>query len=215
MGIQKLLDAVGMTERPAGILWDMDGTLIDTEPEWLEASIAVVEEAGGVWTDEDAEDILGASSEDHATVLARAVERETGRQVDHWPLFDNVVASVERHMRDGFSLMPGALEMMQAFQKEGIPQGLVTASPRVLVEALFDGIDGHPLDVAVTGDDDIPGKPDPAPYRLGAERLGVPIDQCLAFEDSEPGTAAARDAGAFTVSVIDQPLASLAALLER
>lgn len=209
MTVDKLFAELGMTDSPAGILWDMDGTIIDSEPEWLSASIEVVEEAGGVWLKEDEDAILGVSSADHAGALARAVKRGTGEDPDHRELFEKVVLALESHMREGFTLIPGAMDMFSAFQEAGIPQALVTASPRVLVEALFDGIEGHPLAVAVTGDDEIPGKPDPAPYLLGAERLGVPIGNCLAFEDSQTGLAAARGAGAHTIAVTERPLIEL------
>lgn len=214
MGIDKLLSHLGLDERPAAVLWDMDGTIIDSEPEWLAASIEVVEAAGGVWLDEDEDAILGVSSIDHAKALNRAVKRGTRQDSDHWELFNQVVDAIERHMREGFTLIPGATDLLQAFQEAGIPQALVTASPRVLVDALFDGIDGHPLQEAVTGSDDIPGKPDPAPYLLGAEKLGVPIDRCLAFEDSQTGLAAARGAGAHTIAVTQTPLADIAKHLE-
>lgn len=209
MGIDRLLSHLGLDERPAAVLWDMDGTIIDSEPEWLSASIEVVESAGGIWLDEDEDAILGVSSIDHAKALSRAVKRGTGEDSDHWKLFNHVVDAIERHMREGFTLIPGAIELLHAFQEAGIPQALVTASPRVLVDALFDGIDGHPLQEAVTGSDDIPGKPDPAPYLLGAEKLGVPIDRCLAFEDSQTGLAAARGAGAHTIAVTQTPLADI------
>lgn len=214
MGLETLFTELGLGEPPAGVLWDMDGTIIDTEPEWLAASINVVEQGGGEWLDEDEEAILGASAIDHAKVLSHAITRTTGKEADHWELFGNVVRDVESHMRQGFTLMPGAMELLRAFQEAGIPQALVTASPRVLVEALFDGIDGHPLAQAVTGDDEIPGKPDPAPYLLGAERLGVRIEKCLAFEDSKPGLAAARGAGAHTVPVTERPLTEFAKFLK-
>lgn len=209
MGIDKLLLHLGLDQRPSAVLWDMDGTIIDSEPEWLSASIEVVEGAGGIWLDEDEDAILGVSSIDHAKVLNRAVKRGTGEDSDHWELFNQVVDAIERHMREGFTLIPGAIELLKAFQEAGIPQALVTASPRVLVDALFDGIDGHPLQEAVTGSDDIPGKPDPAPYLLGAEKLGVAIDRCLAFEDSQTGLAAARGAGAHTIAVTQTPLADI------
>lgn len=214
MGIDKLLLHLGLDQRPSAVLWDMDGTIIDSEPEWLSASIEVVEGAGGIWLDEDEDAILGVSSIDHAKALNRAVKRGTGEDSDHWKLFNQVVDAIERHMREGFTLIPGAIELLQSFQEAGIPQALVTASPRVLVDALFDGIDGHPLQEAVTGSDDIPGKPDPAPYLLGAEKLGVAIDRCLAFEDSQTGLAAARGAGAHTIAVTQTPLADIAKHLE-
>lgn len=209
MGIDKLFAALGLADRPAGILWDMDGTIIDSEPEWLSASIDVVNDAGGVWLEEDEDNILGVSSADHAKALADAVKRGTGQDSDAWELFDKVVDALERHMREGFTLIPGALDLLGAFQEADIPQALVTASPRILVDALFDGIESHPLQAAVTGSDEIPGKPDPAPYLLGAERLGVPITSCLAFEDSQTGLAAARGAGAHTIAVTEKPLAQL------
>lgn len=84
MELEQLWSEVGLSHRPDGVLWDMDGTLIDTEPEWLAASIEVVEESGGIWlADEDPQAILGVSSEDHATALARAVTRGTGRPPIH------------------------------------------------------------------------------------------------------------------------------------
>lgn len=210
MALSELFADIGVTKAPAAILWDMDGTIVDTEPEWLSASIKVVEEAGGVWLpNEDPQRILGVSSKDHATALAQAVTRGTGEKADPQMLFDHVVDAIEAHMRKGLVLMPGAGELLSAFETAGLPQALVTASPKSLVQALVDGLGDHPLSTYVSGDDEIPGKPDPAPYLLGAERLGVDINDCLVFEDSDTGLAAARAAGATVHSVTERPLAEL------
>lgn len=207
--VDALLAHLGLSSRPQAILWDMDGTLIDTEPEWLAASIEVVEGNGGIWhPDEDPQKVLGVSSEEHVRTLATAVARG-GVEADGWELFGKVVQHIETHLRQGFTLIPGAQEILDAFHSAGIPQALVTASPKPLVQALFDGMAGHPLQAFVSGSDDVPGKPDPAPYLLGAERLGVDITQCLVFEDSVTGLAAARASGATVVSVNDTPLSSL------
>lgn len=206
---KRLLRELGLESMPAGVLWDMDGTIIDTEPEWLAASIAIVEEHGGIWHhDKDPQRVLGVSSEDHAKALADAVRRG-GEEADAWELFDQVVTHIEKHIRAGVPLIPGAGELLDFFQENAVPQALVTASPRNLVQALVDGIPHHPFTTFVSGSDDIPGKPNPAPYLLGADRLGVDIAQCLAFEDSMTGLAAARGSGATVHSVTERPLTTL------
>ncbi|MGO1622220.1 HAD family hydrolase [Flaviflexus sp.] len=210
IALTDLYTELGLKHAPAAILSDKDVTIVDTEPGWCPASIKVVEEAGGVWLpNEDPQRILGVSSKDHATALAQAVTRGTGEKADPQMLFDHVGNAIEARMRKGLVLMPGAGEVLSAFETAGLPQALVTASPKSLVQALVDGLGDHPLSTYVSGDDEIPGQPDPAPYLLGAERLGVDINDCLVFEDSDTGLAAARAAGATVHSVTERPLAEL------
>ncbi|WP_081689967.1 HAD family hydrolase [Actinotignum schaalii] len=195
---------------PAAVLWDMDGTLVDSEEEWARVSGNVVRSHGGIWTDEDVLAIRGADTIAHGRRMMAAVRRGGG-EVDPWKMFAEVLRAMADHMADA-ELIDGAAELLDAFSAAGIPQALVTATPGRPVEIFLAG-PGSRLEAAVTGDDDVPGKPNPAPYLLGAQRLGVPIESCLAFEDSGPGLAAARSAGAFTVDVGEFPLAELAALL--
>ncbi|MDE1576459.1 MAG: HAD family phosphatase [Actinotignum sanguinis] len=195
---------------PAAVLWDMDGTLVDSEEEWARVSGNVVRAHGGIWTDEDIVAIRGADTIAHGRRMMDAVRRGGG-EVDPWKMFAEVLRAMADHMADA-QLIDGAGALLDAFSAAGIPQALVTATPGRPVEIFLAG-PGSRLEAAVTGDDDVPGKPNPAPYLLGAERLGVAIENCLAFEDSGPGLAAARSAGAFTVDVGEFPLVELAALL--
>ncbi len=195
---------------PAAVLWDMDGTLVDSEEEWARVSGNVVRAHGGIWTDEDIVAIRGADTIAHGRRMMDAVRRGGG-EVDPWKMFAEVLRAMADHMADA-QLIDGAGALLDAFSAAGIPQALVTATPGRPVEIFLAG-PGSRLEAAVTGDDDVPGKPNPAPYLLGAQRLGVPIESCLAFEDSGPGLAAARNAGAFTVDVGEFPLVELAALL--
>ena len=102
---------------------------------------------------------------------------------------------------DGIVEIPGAAALIAALTEAGAPVALVTSAPRTLAVARMEAA-GSPLpDVVVTPADVEHGKPAPDPYLLGARRLGVPIADCVVFEDVEAGLRAGLDAGARTVVV--------------
>ena len=181
---------------PAAVLWDMDGTLVDTEPAWMGAEQALVEEFGGTWTDADALRMIGMS-----LLPAAAILQEHGVdlpvEVIGERLVDGVVAAVGRHLE----WQPGALELLAALRGAGVRCALVTMSYRRFAEAvLTQGPDGA-FDVVVTGDEVVRPKPHPEPYLRAAELLGVAIEDCVAIEDSPPGVASALASGARTLGV--------------
>ncbi|MDY5129078.1 HAD family hydrolase [Actinotignum urinale] len=208
LSMEKLVDYLQLPFMPQGILWDMDGTLVDSEAEWGRVTEEIVRSYGGQWTKKDALAITGAGSQTHAYAMARRVH-EAGAKEDPWKLFAKVLRGMETHM-GSVTLIDGGAELIDFFDAHSIPQALVTATPGEPVRLFLSGV-GSRLKTAVTGDDPVPGKPDPAPYALGAERIGVPIEFCVAFEDSIPGTTSARRAGAFVVDVHEYPLAGIVA----
>ncbi len=181
---------------PAGVLWDMDGTIVDTEPYFTDAVTALVTADGGVLTDQDHVALVGANLWDMAAVaIAAGARREAAAIVA------DVLAEVGRRLSTGIPWRPGALELMEAVRAAGVPTGLVTMSFRTVADAVVASIPFDAFDVVVTGDDVVRGKPDPEAYLLAAELLAVDIAGCVVLEDSPPGVAAGVAAGATVVAV--------------
>jgi HAD superfamily hydrolase (TIGR01509 family) len=181
---------------PAAVLWDLDGTLVDTEPYWIACEHELVAAHGGVWTDEDARSIIGFDLIDAAVVLRdRGVDMEPHAIVD-WML-DGVIARV----RAKVPWRPGARRLLSELNALGVPCALVTMSWRRLVEAILEELAPIEFQAVVAGDDVRRGKPHPEPYCTAAERLGVDPAECVAIEDSPPGIASATAAGCVVVAV--------------
>lgn len=179
---------------PAAVLWDMDGTLIDTEPYWIAAETELVESFGGVWTHEDGAALVGSPMPVSAGVLqARGVDLS----VEEITEFLN--ARVRAGVAAGVPWQPGAEDLLRAVHAAGVPMALVTSSYRVLADPFADVV--GLFDVVVAGDDVTHAKPDPEPYLTAARLLGVPVEQCVAFEDSRSGVASAVASGAHVVAV--------------
>jgi HAD superfamily hydrolase (TIGR01509 family) len=177
--------------RPAAVLWDMDGTLVDTEPYWLSAEMAMVHGAGGVWTEEDGLQLVGSGLERSALIL-----QSRGVELTVEEIIETLTEQVRVQIADAVPWRAGSLELLRELKEAGIPTALVTMSRRhmaldVVASLGFDG-----FDLVVAGDDVENAKPHPEPYLRAAEGLGVAITECVALEDSEPGVASAVAAGA-------------------
>lgn len=181
---------------PEAALWDMDGTLVDTEPYWIEAEQELVAAHGGTWTHEDALGCVGQPLLTSAGLLAAAgVPWEPEKIVDH--LQERVVAQV----RARTPWRPGALRLLADLAAAGVPCALVTMSYRDLADPVVAATPPGSFAAVVTGEQVTRGKPHPEPYLLGAERLGVDVTACVAIEDSHVGIASALASGAATLGV--------------
>lgn len=180
---------------PAAVLWDMDGTIIDSEPYWIAAEGELVKEYGGTWTHEDALQIIGQSLLVGAKFLQ---DRGVTLSVDE--IIERLIDEVVFNLRKAIPWQPGARELLYAVKDAGIPMALVTMSYRRVVEALMD-VEPDLFDVVVCGDDVAEQKPHPGPYLHAAASLGVAAESCVAFEDSVPGSASAYASGARTVVI--------------
>ena len=184
------------TVLPAAVLWDMDGTLVDTEPYWLQAESDMVHAAGGVWTPEDGLQLVGSGLERSALILQ---SRGVTLTVDE--IIETLTERVREQIADAVPWRAGSRELLIELREAGIPTALVTMSRRhmaldVVASLGFEefGFDG--FDVVVAGDDVVNAKPHPEPYLAAAAYLDVDIADCIALEDSEPGVASAVAAGA-------------------
>ena len=185
------------TGLPAAVLWDMDGTLVDTEPYWLQAEHALVDEHGGSWTEEHALALVGHDLMDSARYIREhgPVPLEPEAIVEE--LLRYVVAHVSRHV----PWRPGARELLAAAREAGIPCALVTMSWTSLADAFLASVPPGTFDVVVTGDRVSRGKPHADPYLQAAQLLEVDVDRCVAVEDSPTGVASATSAGVPTLVV--------------
>lgn len=185
---------------PSAVLFDMDGTLIDSEMYWLNAERALVEEFGGVWTAEHGQTLVGSALDRTASLLI-----EAGVELDPETVIERLSQAVKRQVAETLPWRPGAQELLADINAAGVPMALVTMSYSLnaldFAQRATQLLGFAPFTVIVSGDDVRRGKPDPEPYRMGAERLGVEAARCVAVEDSIPGVMSALGAGMATIGV--------------
>lgn len=182
---------------PAAVLWDMDGTIVDTEPYWMAAERDVVEAAGGTWTHEQALQLVGNPLLRSAEIiLEQSPVRGTPQEV-----VDLIQGEVGRRMRIEVPWRPGARSLLDELVALEVPCALVTMSYDVLAQVLVEALPAGTFAAVVTGDMVTHGKPHPEPYLTAAARLGVDPACCVAVEDSPTGAGSAVAAGVPTIGV--------------
>ena len=186
-----------MTDLPAAVFWDMDGTLVDTEPYWIAAEHAIVEEAGGVWSDEYAHELVG----NDLMVSAQFIRDNSPVDLDPLEIIDRLLERVIVQVREHVPWRPGALELLEALAAESVPSALVTMSWRSLADAVVGALPEGTFAAVITGDEVEHGKPHPEPYLAAARALGVEASECVAIEDSPTGVRSAVGAGVPTLAV--------------
>jgi len=175
----------------------MDGTLVDTEPYWIETEFALAEKYGGTWSEEHALSLVGNDLLESGRYIREhmGIDLEPAEIVEQ--LLDGVVARVEQQV----PWRPGAVELLTALRAADVPCALVTMSYRRFVAPILAQLPADTFADIVTGDAVTFGKPHPEPYLKGAALLGVPPEECVAIEDSNTGARSAEAAGC-TVLVV-------------
>lgn len=180
------------------VLWDMDGTLVDTEPYWIASEFDIVAEHGnGSWSHEHGLALVGKDLRDSAAYI-----REVGEmpfEIDEIVnlLMDGVIARCAEET----PWRPGARELLADLNASDVPCALVTMSWKRLTDAIVPLLPSGSFVAVVTGDDVANGKPHPEPYLTAAARLGVDPHDCIAIEDSTLGARSADAAGCCTLVV--------------
>ena len=181
----------------SAILFDMDGTLIDSEPIWLEAEIEVMAEVGCKWDQFDQINCLGGPMDRTEKYM-----QERSKNLKPYGYFGKRLEEVmEIKLAQNLQLLPNALNLLKQCQELLIPTALVTASTGKLMRSALTKFPKDIFAATISCDDVTKTKPDPAPYLLAAKKLGVDITQCVVFEDSLTGVESALGSGAQVVGI--------------
>ena len=176
---------------PAAILFDHDGTLVDTEPVWAAAKVALAAEFGGTWTEQDTLDCLGLSMQ---FTLDRL--RERGVNLPDEEINNLLVAKVHETLaQQTVEFLPGIERFLSEVREAQIPAAVVTNATTSVARRTANAAPEGTFSVVIGNDETTHPKPDPQPYLLAAERLGVDPTQCVALEDSPSGVRSATAAG--------------------
>jgi HAD superfamily hydrolase (TIGR01509 family) len=182
---------------PKAVLFDMDGTIVDTEPYWIATEFELAEKYGGSWSTEHALELVGNDLIESGRYIREhmGIELEPAEIVEQ--LLDGVVAKVE----EAVPWRPGAVELLAALRADGVPCALVTMSYKRFVAPILAHLPEGAFTAVITGDSVTQGKPHPEPYLKAAAELGFATEDCLAIEDSNTGARSAEAAGC-TVLVV-------------
>lgn len=176
---------------PAAILFDHDGTLVDTEPVWAAAKVALAADFGGTWTKQDTLDCLGLSMQ---FTLDRL--RERGVNLPDEEINNLLVAKVHETLaQQPVEFLPGIERFLAEVREAQIPAAVVTNATTSVARRTASAAPEGTFSVVIGNDETTHPKPDPQPYLLAAERLGVDPTQCVALEDSPSGVRSATAAG--------------------
>jgi HAD superfamily hydrolase (TIGR01509 family) len=187
-------------ESMQAVLFDMDGTLVDSEKLWDVAMHALYERVGGTLTPEVRAATVGASAQDTMRIVYSdlGLDPDPGAMAATTDWLHDYTAGL---LDQGLPWCDGARELLQALAIDGVPMALVTNTRRSLTERALNSIGRQYFSAVVCGDEVPRGKPAPDPYQLAAELLGEAPEHCLAIEDSVTGTASAEVAGCPVVVV--------------
>lgn len=184
------------------VLFDMDGTLVDTEPLWQQAETSLMARHGVVWSEADQAHCLGGSTDRVCRYMQRRIEEVGGVP----PTVSEIAAEfldvmLNRLTSEPPQTQPGAERILREVRESGVPTALVSSSSRPLMDAVLSAIGSHWFDLTVSADDVERHKPDPLPYLQAAAQLSVDPRWSFAIEDSPTGSASAQDSGAFVLGV--------------
>ncbi|MBD3297467.1 MAG: HAD-IA family hydrolase [candidate division Zixibacteria bacterium] len=192
-------DLKGATPSFEGVIFDMDGVLVDSEPVHLESTIRMMRESFGIdFTAEDNQEFLGSTDRHMYETLKRRHNLAPSRD----ELIERRKAIyVEMLQSEGIPWRNGILDLVTTLRQQRIRVGMASSGLRWVIEMILKtGGVRDLLEVVVTGDDVITPKPAPDIYAEAIRQLGLPASSCAAIEDTDVGVSAANAAGAFTIA---------------
>lgn len=178
------------------VLWDMDGTILDTEPYWIVAEEELTGEFGLSWTHEQGLDLAGWGLTHTAQVL-----HDYGVALPIEVIIDRLTDRVVEQIEIAIPWRPGAAELLADLQQHDVRLAMVTMSISRMAHRVAQAVPGQPFEFVVSGDMVRNEKPAPEAYLLALQLLGVPATAAIAIEDSPSGVRSAHAAGVFTIGV--------------
>lgn len=192
-----------MSNQPKAVFWDMDGTLIDTEPLWGKATYELSERLGRRITPEIRERTIGGSFPNTLRICAEwagvafdSADRECHRV---W-----MVNRMRELFAAGIEPNPGIEGVLASLKERGTPMLVTTNTVRELADPCIDAVGRHLFTDSVCGDEVAQAKPAPDMYLEAARRVGAAPGECLVFEDSWNGMSAAAAAGCVVRGLVDE-----------
>lgn len=181
------------------VLWDMDGTLIDSEDvHWISWRDTMAKEGIVISRDQ----FLASFGQRNDAILPRWLG--AGATPERVERIANAKEELYRQLvrRDGVSALPGVANWLQRLAQRGWLQAIASSAPRANVEAVLEALGaGHYFQAIVSAEDVRAGKPDPEVYRLAASRVGASAARCIVVEDAAAGIEGARRAGMRSIGV--------------
>ncbi|MFM8621830.1 MAG: HAD family hydrolase [Holophagaceae bacterium] len=183
------------------VLWDMDGTLIDSEPLWIEQERLLMESIGADWTHEDGIRCVGGPMARVDAYMRSKLSIEQQTQYAPLELTNQLLVRMEARLAEGVPFTPGSFDLVTEMKVSNVPLALVSASSRPLMDAALKSIGRDLFDVTISDNDVQRSKPDPEGYLKAADALSVDISRSLVIEDSITGVTAAIASGAFVIGL--------------
>ncbi len=182
------------------LVFDLDGTLVDSVYAHVRAWQGALEEAGLVVDGHRLHRHVGSSG----TLIVRFAQRETGRDLsaEQMETLHRRHGQLFRQMVPNPRPLPGAIEMFRALRAARISHAIATASYRPLINASLDAVGVGPEAVVVEGKAELQGKPEPDLFLAARKQLGVAAAECIAVGDAVWDHVAARRAGMLSVGVL-------------
>ncbi|MFH1403332.1 MAG: HAD family phosphatase [Candidatus Altiarchaeota archaeon] len=183
------------------VLFDLDGVLVDSEIISREASDRVLEDVGIVQSEEERKQVFGRRTIDNYrdAIMARGLSLDAGE------LVRRKGELYARMIKGRLEPLPGVVGLLNELKEAGIRIVVVSSSPLDRVNASLEEVGLlMEFDFIVSGDCCENGKPNPEPFLLAAERLGLKPEECVVVEDAEAGISAGKSAGMMVVAVRSQ-----------
>lgn len=181
------------------VLWDMDGTLIDSaEFHWISWRDTLAAEGIAITH----EQFLSSFGQRNDSILPQWLG--AAATPERMERIGNAKEKLYRDLirREGISALPGVADWIRRLHKEGWPQAVASAAPRANIDAVLEALSAtHVFQAIVSAEDVNRGKPDPEVYLLAASRVGVPPGRCVVVEDAVAGIEGARRAGMRSIGV--------------
>ncbi len=186
-----------MTTQLPGVLFDMDGTLFDSEKLWDISLDDLAARLGGTLTPAVRKSLVGSNLVETIEIVHAAL----GVCADPTDSGEFLLRRTAELFGPDMECKPGARELVAAVRAAGIPRAIVTSTPRNLTDVALANFPAGSFDAVVCGDEVTNTKPDPESYLTAARLLGADPADCVAIEDSPRGIASAEAAGCAVVAV--------------
>jgi HAD superfamily hydrolase (TIGR01509 family) len=180
-----------------GVIWDMDGVLVDTGELHYRAWEQVLGQEGIPFSPDEFRRTFGMHNASILEILLGAPPDPATLE----RIGDEKEARFRAMIKGQARPMPGVLDWLERLRQRGVPQAVASGAPPENIEFLVDEMGIRRYFRALVSSEGMPGKPDPAVFLEAARRIGVPAPRCVVIEDGLPGLAAARKAGMRCIGV--------------